>query len=69
MRWVDPDEFDDMNPAWRAGMTLAPRIAAGDGYIDPPSNVLAYTTALFTSGVEVLERTAFTGLTVADGAG
>ena len=28
----------------------------------PPSNVLAYTAALFTSGVRVYERTTFTGL-------
>ena len=62
VRWVDPDELDDLNPAMARGRTLGGSFAPGDGYIDPPRNVLAYTTALFTSGVRVLERTAFTGL-------
>ena len=39
--------------------------APGDGYIDPPRNVLAYTAALFTAGVQVVEHTAFTGLRLA----
>ena len=43
-------------------MTMGGSYAPGDGYIDPPRNVLAYTAALFTSGVRVLEHTAFTGL-------
>jgi len=48
------------------GQTLGASYAEGDGYLDPPRNVLAYTTALFTAGVTVCERTAFTGL-VLDG--
>ena len=36
------------------GMTLGGSYAPGDGYIDPPRNVLAYTAALFTAGVRVL---------------
>ena len=60
--WVDSDELDDLNPAMARGETLGGSYAPGDGYLDPPRNVLAYTTALFTSGVRVLERTAFTGL-------
>ncbi len=47
---------------WRPGMTLGASYYEHDGWIDPPRNVLAYTVALFTSGVEVRERTAFTGL-------
>ena len=62
MRWVDPDELDDLNPSMARGMTMGGSYAPGDGYIDPPRNVLAYTAALFTSGVRVLEHTAFTGL-------
>jgi sarcosine oxidase subunit beta len=62
VRWVDAGEFDAMNPVVAPGMTMGASYAAGDGYIDPPSNVLAYTAALFTSGVEVFERTVFTGL-------
>jgi len=62
VRWVEPEELDEMNPAMASGQTRGGSYAPGDGYIDPPRNVLAYTAALFTSGVRVLERTAFTGL-------
>ncbi|GAA2149159.1 FAD-binding oxidoreductase [Nocardioides koreensis] len=62
VRWVGPDELDDLNPALGRGLTLGASYAPGDGYIDPPRNVLAYTAALFTSGVRVRERTAFEGL-------
>ena len=41
----------------------------GDGYIDPPRNVRAYSLAMQAAGVELRERTAFTGLTTTgDGA-
>jgi sarcosine oxidase subunit beta len=36
--------------------------AAADGAIDPPRNVRAYSIAMATAGVELRERTAFTGL-------
>ena len=62
VRWVDADEFDALNPAVAPGRTLGSSYAPGDGYIDPPRNVLAYTSALVSSGVEVHEGTAFTGL-------
>lgn len=62
VRWVGPDELDDLNPAMNRGLTLGGSYAPGDGYVDPPRNVLAYTAALFTSGVRVCERTAFEGL-------
>ena len=62
VRWVGPDELDDLNPAMARGQTMGGSYAPGDGYIDPPRNVLAYTTALFTSGVQVLEHTEFLGL-------
>jgi sarcosine oxidase, subunit beta len=67
VRWVDSAEFDAMNPAMAPDMTLGSSYAPGDGYIDPPTNVVAYTAALFTSGVEVFEHTAFTGLRIEDG--
>jgi sarcosine oxidase subunit beta len=67
VRWVEPAEFDAMNPAMADGMTLGSSYAPGDGYIDPPTNVLAYTAALFTAGVDVFEHTAFTGLELAHG--
>ncbi len=65
--WVGPEEFDAGNVNLAPGRTLGASYAAGDGYIDPPRNVLAYTAALFTAGVEVQERTAMTGLVVAGG--
>jgi glycine/D-amino acid oxidase-like deaminating enzyme len=67
VRWVESDEYDAMNPTMAPGLTLGSSYAAGDGYIDPPTNVVAYTAALFTAGVEVFEHTAFTGLDLADG--
>jgi sarcosine oxidase subunit beta len=67
VRWVDADDVDAMNPAMAPGQTLGASYAPGDGYIDPPRNVLAYTAALFTAGVRVCERTAFTGLAVEGG--
>jgi sarcosine oxidase subunit beta len=62
VRWVEPDDVDVMNPSMAPGQTLGASYAPGDGYLEPPCNVLAYTAALFTSGVQVRERTAFTGL-------
>ncbi len=62
VRWVGPEEFDELNPSMRPGQTLGASYAADDGYLDPPRNVLAYTAALVTAGVRVCERTAFTGL-------
>jgi sarcosine oxidase subunit beta len=60
--WVSGDEVDHRNPAMARGRTMGASYYSGDGWIDPPRNVLAYTTALFTSGVAVRERTSFTGL-------
>jgi sarcosine oxidase subunit beta len=40
----------------------------GDGHIDPPRNVRAYSLAMQRAGVELRERTAFTGLRL-DGGG
>jgi sarcosine oxidase subunit beta len=59
--WVDADDFDALNPAMSRGRTLGSSYAPGDGFIDPPRNVLAYTSALVSSGVEVYEGRAFTG--------
>ncbi len=66
VRWLGSDEVDAMNPVLKPGMTLGASYAAGDGYIDPPSNVLAYTAALVGSGVRIVEHTSFTGLTTRD---
>jgi sarcosine oxidase subunit beta len=65
--WVEPDEVDRRNPALAPGRTLGASYFSGDGWIDPPRNVLAYATALAAGGVEVWERTQFTGLVVGSG--
>ena len=62
VRWCTPDEVDAMSPALAPGRTRGASYAPGDGYIDPPRNVLAYTTAVVTAGVDVRERVTFTGL-------
>jgi sarcosine oxidase, subunit beta len=62
VRWLEPDEFDRLNPAVAPGLTLGSSYAPGDGWIDPPRNVLAYTAAMVTAGVDVREGVAFTGL-------
>ena len=62
VRWVDAAEAAALNP------TLAPDGHRGgsfletDGHIDPPRNVRAYSLAMQQAGVELRERTAFTGL-------
>lgn len=67
VEWLDGAEVERRNPNLAAGVQLGASYCATDGYIDPPTNVRAYTAALFTSGVDVREHTAFTGLKVADG--
>jgi sarcosine oxidase subunit beta len=62
VRWVDASEACRLNP------TLAPEgyrggsYAPGDGCIDPPRNVRAYTSAMRQAGVVLRERTPFLGL-------
>jgi glycine/D-amino acid oxidase-like deaminating enzyme len=60
--WLEAGEVERRNPNLARGVQLGASYCATDGYIDPPTNVRAYTAALFTSGVDVRERTAFTGL-------
>jgi sarcosine oxidase subunit beta len=64
VRWLSAAEAAAAIP------TLAPTGHRGgtyletDGHIDPPRNVRAYTLAMQQAGVELRERTAFTGLKV-----
>jgi sarcosine oxidase subunit beta len=67
VRWLTGPEFDELNPAVAPGRTLGSSYAPTDGWIDPPRNVLAYTAALVSTGVEVREGVAFTGLRTAGG--
>jgi sarcosine oxidase subunit beta len=68
VRWLEPAEFDRMNPAMAPGLTLGATYCAEDGYLHPPRNVTAYAHALAASGVRILEHTSFTGLELAGGA-
>lgn len=62
VRWLEAAE------ATTAARTLAPNghrggsFRAGDGHIDPPRNVLAYSLAMQQAGVGLHEGVAFTGL-------
>jgi sarcosine oxidase, subunit beta len=68
VRWLEPAEFDRMNPAVAPGLTLGATYRGEDGYLHPPRNVTAYAHAVAVSGVRVLEHTSFTGLDVTAGA-
>ena len=62
VEWLEPAE------ATARAVTLAPAGHRGgsfrteDGAVDPPRNVRAYSLAMQAAGVELRERTAFTGL-------
>ena len=56
-------EAVDARPDARARTaTAAAATSTTDGHIDPPRNVRAYSLAMQAAGVELRERTAFTGL-------
>jgi sarcosine oxidase subunit beta len=65
-RWLASGDVDAINPTLAPGATLGASYCDEDGYITPPRNVAAYTSALVASGVTVAEGTRFTGL---DGGG
>jgi len=62
VHWLDPDDADRRNPTMTRGTHLGGSFAPGDGFLDPPRNVAAYTVALARAGVEVHERVALTGV-------
>jgi sarcosine oxidase subunit beta len=67
VRWIDADEADALNPTMAPGSTRGGTFFAEDGYISPPRNVMAYTVALATAGVEVHEGVSFEGLVTSGG--
>jgi len=67
VQWLSSSEIDDRNTGLAPGVTLGASYAPGDGYIDAPRNVLAYTAALTAHRVDVRERRKFTGLRTAGG--
>ncbi len=60
--WLSVEEADEVVPAMTPGLHLGASYAPGDGYIDPPRNVAAYTAACVRDGVELAEDTEFLGL-------
>lgn len=67
VEWLSSADIDDRQTGLAPGATLGASYAPGDGYIDAPRNVLAYTAALTACGVDVRERCTFTGLRTAGG--
>jgi len=67
VEWLSSADIDDRQTGLAPGVTLGASYAPGDGYIDAPRNVLAYTAALTAVGADVRERCTFTGLRTADG--
>jgi sarcosine oxidase subunit beta len=69
VRWLDATEAAATVGTLAPGGHRGGSYRDGDGYIDPPRNVRAYSMAMHAAGVELRERTAFTGLrTSEDGA-
>ncbi|HET7665791.1 MAG TPA: FAD-binding oxidoreductase, partial [Mycobacterium sp.] len=62
VQWLSSSDIDDRDTGMAPGVTLGASYAPGDGYIDAPRNVLAYTAALTAHRVDVRERCKFTGL-------
>ncbi|MFB3738595.1 MAG: NAD(P)/FAD-dependent oxidoreductase [Candidatus Velamenicoccus archaeovorus] len=62
VRWVSADEAVALNPTLAAEGHRGGSYAAGDGCIDPPRNVRAYSLAMQRAGVDLRERTPFLGL-------
>src|SRR6201991_2376328 len=62
VQWLSGSDIDERKTGLAPGVTLGASYAPGDGYIDAPRNVLAYTAALTAHRVEVRERCRFTGL-------
>jgi glycine/D-amino acid oxidase-like deaminating enzyme len=67
VEWLSSDELDARHTGMTPGMTLGSSYAPGDGYVDAPRNVLAYSAALPAVGVDVREHCAFTGLRTSGG--
>jgi sarcosine oxidase subunit beta len=69
VRWLDADDATTIAGTLATGVHRGGSYRAGDGHIDPPRNVRAYGLAMQAAGVDLRERTAFTGLRLADDGG
>ena len=64
VRWLSGDEATKLIPTLAVEGHRGGSFIETDGCIDPPRNVRAYSLAMQAAGVELRERTAFTGLIV-----
>ena len=62
VRWLSATEASTLIPTLAAEGHRGGSFIETDGCIDPPRNVRAYSLAMQAAGVELRERTAFTGL-------
>jgi sarcosine oxidase subunit beta len=62
VRWLSAADAVRLIPTLAEGGHRGGSYLATDGFIDPPRNVRAYSLAMQAAGVELRERTAFTGL-------
>ena len=62
VRWIDAEEAATLNPTLTKDGHRGGSFVETDGFIDPPRNVAAYLAAMRIAGVDLRERTAFTGL-------
>jgi sarcosine oxidase subunit beta len=62
VRWVDADGARELNPTLGPDGFRGGTYAPGDGCVDPPRNVLAYTLAMRRAGVDLREGTPFLGV-------
>jgi sarcosine oxidase subunit beta len=65
VRWLTADDAVAMIPTLAREGHRGGSYRDGDGHVDPPRNVRAYSLAMQACGVELRERTAFTGLRIA----
>jgi sarcosine oxidase subunit beta len=59
VEWLSSSDIDARDTGLTPGVTLGASYAPGDGYIDAPRNVLAYSAALAVHRVDVRENCAF----------
>ena len=62
VRWLTAREAVSVIPTLAHDGHRGGSFREGDGHIDPPRNVRAYSLAMQACGVELRERTAFTGI-------
>ena len=66
VRYVDAAEAASLNPTLDPAAFRGASYAPGDGCVDPPRNVRAYSLAMQRAGVDLRERTPFLGIRTGD---